>query len=45
MSGQLAPQLVSDGTGGAIFVWTDDRNNATTVTDIYAQGVTADGTR
>jgi hypothetical protein len=45
LSGQLLPQLVSDGTGGAIIVWTDDRNNATSVTDIYAQGVTADGTR
>jgi hypothetical protein len=45
MSGQLVPQLVSDGTGGAIFVWSDDRNDASTLTDIYAQGVTADGTR
>jgi hypothetical protein len=44
-SGQLVPQLVSDGTGGAIFVWTDDRNDPSTMTDIYAQGVTADGTR
>jgi hypothetical protein len=45
LSGQLLPQLVSDGSGGAVIVWTDDRNNATTVTDIYAQGVTADGTQ
>jgi hypothetical protein len=36
---------VSDGAGGAIFVWSDDRNDASTLTDIYAQGVTADGTR
>ena len=45
LSGQLLPQLVSDGSGGAIITWTDDRNNATTITDIYAQGVTADGTQ
>jgi hypothetical protein len=45
LSGQLLPQLVSDGSGGAVIVWTDDRNNAATVTDIYAQGVTADGTQ
>jgi hypothetical protein len=45
LSGQLLPQLVSDGSGGAIITWTDDRNNATTSTDIYAQGVTADGTQ
>jgi len=44
-SGLLVPQLVSDGTGGAIVVWSDDRNDASTSTDIYAQGVTAEGTR
>jgi len=43
LAGSLMPQLVSDGAGGAIIVWTDDRNNASTVTDIYAQGVTAGG--
>jgi hypothetical protein len=31
--------------GGAIIVWTDDRNNAATVTDICAQRVTAQGTQ
>ncbi len=34
---QSSPQLVSDGSGGAIIVWQDDRNSATTLTDIYAQ--------
>jgi hypothetical protein len=42
---QLAPQLVSDGGGGAIIAWQDDRNEATTSNDIYAQGITADGTQ
>jgi hypothetical protein len=42
---QFLPQLVSDGAGGAIIAWQDSRNNATTADDIYAQGITADGTQ
>ncbi len=36
---QQAPQLVSDGAGGAIMVWMDSRTIATTGTDIYAQRI------
>jgi len=42
---QLVPQLVSDGAGGAIIAWQDSRNSATSADDIYAQGITADGTQ
>lgn len=38
---QGAPQLVSDGTGGAIIVWQDDRDGAW---DLYAQRVNGSGT-
>ncbi|MCG3110892.1 MAG: IPT/TIG domain-containing protein [Candidatus Manganitrophus sp. SB1] len=38
---QGAPQLVSDGTGGAIIVWQDDRDGAW---DVYAQRVNGSGT-
>lgn len=41
---QHSPQIVDDGTGGAIIVWTDDRNSGATQSDIYAQRVLADGT-
>ncbi|NKE71961.1 IPT/TIG domain-containing protein [Candidatus Manganitrophus noduliformans] len=37
---QGAPQLVSDGTGGAIVVWQDDRDGAW---DVYAQRVNGSG--
>ncbi len=39
-SNQLYPQLVSDGSGGAIITWQDYRN---ATTDIYAQGISASG--
>jgi hypothetical protein len=39
---QGAPQIVSDGLGGAIVVWHDDRNP--TDWDIYAQRVDSSGT-
>jgi hypothetical protein len=38
---QVSPAVTYDGTGGAVIVWTDSRNPVNT--DIYAQGVTADG--
>lgn len=38
---QSFPQLISDGAGGAIVVWEDNRSGATS--DIYAQRVGADG--
>lgn len=41
---QMAPQIVVDGSGGAVIVWDDDRNSLLTLTDIYAQRVTAGGT-
>jgi hypothetical protein len=37
------PELISDGSGGAIIAWRDNRSG--TNTDIYAQAVSADGTR
>jgi Secretion system C-terminal sorting domain len=37
---QTYPILVSDGNGGAIFTWTDNRSPG----NIYAQGINADGT-
>jgi len=37
---QLAPQLISDGLGGAIIVWLDFRNGAS---DLYAQRINAAG--
>ncbi len=43
-SGQVFPQLVEDGSGGAIITWDDSRNSATNSTDIYAQRVNANGT-
>jgi hypothetical protein len=41
-SDQLYPQLISDGSGGAIIAWQDFRSG--TDWDIYAQRVDADGT-
>jgi hypothetical protein len=38
---QRVPQIVSDGSGGAIVVWEDDRGGAGS--QIYAQRVNADG--
>ncbi|HXV13770.1 MAG TPA: hypothetical protein VEC56_06150, partial [Candidatus Krumholzibacteria bacterium] len=39
-SDQNVPQLVSDGAGGAIFVWLDNRNG---YLNIYAQRIDASG--
>ncbi|MFD0837360.1 T9SS type A sorting domain-containing protein [Mariniflexile aquimaris] len=36
-----SPQIVSDGKGGGIIVWSDNRSGTTT--DIYAQRINADG--
>ena len=41
-SGQR-PQLVSDGNGGTIITWYDNRNTLNTVYDIYAQNVNSNG--
>jgi hypothetical protein len=38
---QLHPQLIGDGTGGAIIVWEDHRNS----TEIYAQRIDSSGQR
>jgi len=40
---QTSPTLVSDGQGGAIFLWNDNRNSI--FDDIYAQRLDADGNR
>jgi hypothetical protein len=40
---QGGPNLVSDGSGGAIIAWYDDRNAGSTGRDIYAQHVRANG--
>lgn len=40
---QLVPRIVSDGAGGAIIVWQDYRDSATTGYDIYAQRLNAAG--
>jgi hypothetical protein len=44
VSDQYSPQMIADGSSGAIMAWMDDRNNATSSTDIYAQRVNANGT-
>ena len=41
-SNQLRPQLISDGSNGAIIVWEDYRN-ATTYSNLYAQKINLDG--
>jgi len=38
--GQLFPTIISDGSGGAIITWVDDRNG---ISDIYAQRISAGG--
>ena len=40
---QLA-DIISDGSGGVVVTWSDDRNNATTGSDVFAQRVLASGT-
>jgi hypothetical protein len=44
VSDQGPQQMVADGSNGAIMAWMDDRNNAASSTDIYAQRVNANGT-
>ena len=41
---QTYPIMVSDGNGGAIFTWNDNRSPGGTKYDIFAQGVNANGT-
>jgi len=43
VSNQGPQQMIADGNNGAIMAWMDDRNNATSSTDIYAQRVNANG--
>jgi hypothetical protein len=38
-----SPVIVSDGAGGAIITWMDDRSNLTSIADIYAQRINANG--
>jgi hypothetical protein len=40
---QNSAQITTDGNGGAIIAWADDRNTATKSTDIYAQQISASG--
>ena len=40
---QAWPQITADGSGGAIIVWEDMRNDSTTGQDLYAQRVDANG--
>src|SRR5688572_26445503 len=40
-SDQLSPSIASDGAGGAIVTWVDDRHSSLTDFDIYAQRVDA----
>jgi hypothetical protein len=40
---QTSPVLIHDGSGNVIAVWQDQRNNATTGTDIYATKLQPDG--
>ncbi len=41
--GQYYPQLASDGSGGVIIAWADDRNSYSSYGDIYAQNVNSSG--
>lgn len=41
---QMDPRIISDGSGGAIITWTDDRNS-TTARDIYAQKINGSGVK
>jgi len=38
------PQLVSDGNGGTVIAWWDNRNTLNAINDIYAQNVNTNGT-
>lgn len=41
--GQDQPRIASDGTGGAIVVWRDERDRFARNADVYTQRVTVDG--
>lgn len=43
IGGQRFPAIVSDNNGGVIISWTDERNAAINLSDIYAQRVSANG--
>jgi hypothetical protein len=38
---QMYPKIVSDGSGGAVIIWEDERSG--TAVDIYAQGISTCG--
>ena len=40
---QTEPRLTTDGSGGAYFVWEDQRNSDVTGHDIYVQHISSDG--
>lgn len=40
---QTDHEIVTDGAGGVIVVWTDERDNGTTSLDLYAQQINASG--
>ena len=40
---QQQPKAISDGAGGAIIVWQDDRNFSSGLSDIYAQRIDSNG--
>lgn len=42
-AGQEQPAAVSDGVGGAIIIWTDERTGGNNVGDIYAQRINTAG--
>jgi len=42
-AGQEQPAAVSDGVGGAIIIWTDERTGGNNIWDIYAQRINAAG--
>lgn len=42
-AGQYNPSIVSDGGGGAIIAWVDQRGGTANAADIYAQHITANG--
>jgi Secretion system C-terminal sorting domain len=41
---QSVPKLIADGSGGALIMWQDTRNSATTGNDYYCQRLKNDGT-
>jgi FlgD Ig-like domain len=45
IDGQYGPQLVSDGSGGVIVAWQDQRDYSTSNQDIYAIRINSDGTK